>query len=132
MKRSDWANVEAVQLVYNRLEREAEKVLPLCREMNLGVMARVPMASGLLSGKYKPGTTFTQGDVRSTRQPERLAAQLAEVEQIAKQEVPAGVNMAQWALAWCLRNEAVTCVIPGCKNVEQVRSNAAAAKLLST
>jgi myo-inositol catabolism protein IolS len=55
---------------------------------------------------------------------------LHEVEQIAHDEVPAGVPMSQWALAWCLRDPAVTAVIPGCKNVEQVESNARAADLL--
>ena len=46
-----------------------------------------------------------------------------------KSEVPQGTPMAQWALAWCLRHPAVTCVIPGCKTVEQVESNAMAADL---
>jgi len=50
------------------------------------------------------------------------------VEEVRK-EVPEGVPMAQWALAWCLRNPAVSCVIPGCKNVVQVESNAKAADL---
>jgi myo-inositol catabolism protein IolS len=130
VSRSGWANVEAVQLVYNRLERDAEKAFPQCRELGLGVMARVPMASGLLSGKYKPGTSFTGSDVRATRQKERLDEQLKEVETIARDEVPPGVNMAQWALAWCLKDPVVTCVIPGCKSVEQVKSNAAAAELI--
>jgi aryl-alcohol dehydrogenase-like predicted oxidoreductase len=52
------------------------------------------------------------------------------VERIAAIEVPAGVPMARWALAWCLRNPAVTAVIPGCKSPEQVRDNAAAAELV--
>lgn len=53
---------------------------------------------------------------------------IEQVEQIRK-EVPEGVPMAQWALAWCLRHPAVSCVIPGCKNVEQMESNARAADL---
>jgi len=52
------------------------------------------------------------------------------VEQIKATEVPDGVDMAQWALAWCLRHPAVTTVIPGCRNVEQVESNARAVELL--
>jgi myo-inositol catabolism protein IolS len=51
------------------------------------------------------------------------------VEEIQRNEVPEGVNMAQWALAWCLKHPAVTSVIPGCKNVEQVELNARAADL---
>jgi myo-inositol catabolism protein IolS len=51
------------------------------------------------------------------------------VEEIAKSEVPKGVSMASWALAWCLKHPAVTAVIPGCKNADQVAKNAAAAEL---
>lgn len=121
----------AIQLVYNRLEREPEaELLPLCLEHNLGVLARVPLASGLLSGKYKPGATFTNpADVRSLREQERIQAQLCEVEEIRAREVPPGVDMAAWALAWCLKHPAVSCVIPGCKSPEQVDANADAAEL---
>jgi len=54
---------------------------------------------------------------------------LREVEEIRRKEVPAGINMAEWALAWCLQHPAVTAVIPGCKDDRQVRANAAAAEL---
>ncbi len=130
VSRSPWANVGALQLVYNRLERKAEEVLNMCRELHLGVMARVPLASGLLSGKYRPGASFGQGDVRAGRKAEELQAQLREVEQIARNEVPKGIDMAQWALAWCLKDPVVTCVIPGCKSIQQVQANAAAADLV--
>ncbi|MFW6252881.1 MAG: aldo/keto reductase [bacterium] len=121
---------EAIQVIYNRLDTAPEeKVLPLCQEHNLGVLARVPLASGYLSGKYKPGATFDTSDVRSRHDREVVEQRLHEVERIAADEVPDGVPMAQWALAWCLSNPAVTAVIPGCKNVEQVRSNARAADL---
>jgi aryl-alcohol dehydrogenase-like predicted oxidoreductase len=129
-QRSQWAGVEALQLVYNRLERKAEQVFELCRQQQLGVLARVPLASGLLSGKYRPGTTFTGSDVRAQRNPEQLEAQLREVERIQRKEVPPGVDMAKWALAWCLHDQVVTSVIPGAKSVEQVRANAAAAELV--
>jgi aryl-alcohol dehydrogenase-like predicted oxidoreductase len=94
------------------------------------VLARVPLASGFLSGKYKPGATFAATDVREAWMKKDRDAKLAEVERIAATEVPAGVPMARWALAWCLRNPAVTAVIPGCKSPEQVRDNAAAAELV--
>src|SRR5690606_18912907 len=110
---------------YNRLDRAAEEeVLPSCLEQQLGVLARVPLASGYLSGKYKPGATFSESDVRHKHDPSVTEAKLAEVEQIKTQEVPEGMDMAQWALAWCLKHDAVTAVIPGCKSPEQVRSNA--------
>lgn len=121
---------ETIQVVYNRLQREPEKeVFPLCRRDDLGVFARVPMASGLLSGKYRPGSTFTGKDVRATRDAEVLEKQLREVERIRREEVPENTDMASWALAWVLSNPAVTSVIPGCKNPEQVRKNAAAAEI---
>ena len=121
---------EAIQVVYNRLDRAPEeKVLPLCEEHDLGVLARVPLASGYLSGKYKPGATFDKTDVRSRHDSEKVAARLEEVDRIGREEVPEGVPMAEWALAWCLKHPAVTTVIPGCKNVEQVKSNARAADL---
>jgi aryl-alcohol dehydrogenase-like predicted oxidoreductase len=120
---------EAIQVVYNRIQRDAEKeILPSCRRQDLGVLARVPLASGFLSGKYTAETRFSKTDVRAVWQSEEERQRLTEqAEQIKKTEVPEGVPMAQWALAWCLQNPAVSCVIPGCKNVQQVESNAKAA-----
>ena len=128
--RAAQVGAEAIQVVYNRLQREPEeKVLPSCQKQRLGVLARVPLASGFLSGKYKPGAQFPATDVREAWMKKDRDKKLAEVERIAASEVPAGVPMAQSALAWCLRHPAVTCVIPGCKSPEQVRDNAAAADL---
>jgi aryl-alcohol dehydrogenase-like predicted oxidoreductase len=122
---------EFLQVVYNRLDRRPEQMyFPSAERDNLGIFARVPLASGLLTGKYKPGATFPPGDYRATFDSEKLKRDLEEVERIKATEVPKDVPMAQWALAWCLRNPAVTTVIPGCKDPEQARSNAAAAGLL--
>ena len=122
---------KTIQAVYNRLDRAPEQaVFPSCQAQDLGMLARVPLASGYLSGKYKPGASFSANDVRHRHDPEQTALRLQEVEKIAQEEVPAGVDMASWALAWCLKNEAVTAVIPGCKNKEQVISNAQAVTLL--
>ncbi|MBN2657039.1 MAG: aldo/keto reductase [Spirochaetales bacterium] len=122
---------ESIQVVYNRLDRVPEKeIFPSCREQNLGVLARVPMASGLLSGKYRKGHVFTGSDVRATRDKVELEQQIEEVERIYSEEVPEGVSMASWALAWCLKDPVVTAVIPGCKNIDQVHGNADAADLL--
>jgi aryl-alcohol dehydrogenase-like predicted oxidoreductase len=127
---SQRADVDVLQIYYNRLERNAEQVaLPEAQKQGVGVLARVPLASGLLSGKYKPGIRFQPGDFRADENPSELDAKLREVEQIQKNELPPGVPMAQWALAWCLKHPAVTCVIPGCKDVRQVESNATAADL---
>ena len=90
----------------------------------------MPLASGFLSGKYRPGAVFTApDDVRTSFSPQRIEEMLREVEEIERNEVPAGLSMAAWALAWCLQHPAVTCVIPGCKSVEQVELNASAADL---
>ena len=123
--------VTALQVFYNRLDRRAETLyFPHAQRDQLGVLARVPLASGLLSGKYKPGTTFAANDVRATFDAEKLKRDLAEVERLQKEEVPPGVPMAQWAMAWCLKNPMVSVLIPGCKNPEQVRANASAAELV--
>ncbi|EES74091.1 oxidoreductase, aldo/keto reductase family protein [Paenibacillus sp. oral taxon 786 str. D14] len=122
--------VEAIQVVYNRLDRVPEnRVFPSCERQQLGVLARVPLASGYLSGKYKPGAVFSETDVRHRHDPESTRRKLEEVEEIRRNEVPEGVDMAQWALAWCLKNPVVSTVIPGCKNPAQVEANAAAAEL---
>ena len=120
-----------LQVIYNRLDRRPEQLyFPHAQRDNLGILARVPLASGLLSGKYRPGATFPADDVRATFDPEKLSRDLAEVERIRQAEAPAGVPMAQWALAWCLNNPLVSALIPGCKNPAQVEANAAAADLL--
>ena len=124
------AGVETIQVVYNRLDRKPEPaILPSCRRQDLGVFARVPLASGFLSGKYRPGVTFAPNDTRHEQKPEQRDEKLREVERIAREELPPGTPMAQWALAWCLRHDAITAVIPGCKNLAQIESNAAAANL---
>jgi aryl-alcohol dehydrogenase-like predicted oxidoreductase len=83
----------------------------------------------LLSGKYRAGVTFPANDWRSTFDAERTRRELTEVEHIRQTEVPAGVPLTQWALAWCLKNPQVSAVIPGCQDPAQVASNAAAAEL---
>ena len=129
-KQSEPARVEVLQVIYNRLDRRPEqRDFPYAMEHNLGILARVPLASGFLSGKYKPGATFPSDDTRAGYSQEQVDAKLRDVEQIAREEVPPGVPMAQWALAWCLQHPAVSAVIPGCKTVEQIESNAKAAGL---
>lgn len=124
-------NAKTIQVVYNRLDRKPEEaVFASCEEQDLGVMARVPLASGYLSGKYKPGAVFAGNDVRHRHDPEHVKNLLQQVEEIQRTEVPEGVDMAQWALAWCLNHPAVTTVIPGSKSPAQVEANAKAALLV--
>lgn len=125
-------NAAAIQVVYNRLQQKAaEKILPYCEQENLGVIARVPLAKGFLSGNYQPGAVFSEKDTRSSYSQEFNDQQLRLTEEIKREEVPAGQNMAQWALAWCLRPKAVACVVVGCKSVAQLETNAAASELIS-
>ena len=123
--------IEVLQVIYNRLDRRPEQLyFPHAQRDHLGILARVPLASGLLSGKYRPGATFLPNDVRATFDPARLRDDLAEAQRLAQAEVPPGVPMAQWALAWCLNNPLVSAAIPGCKDPAQVAENAAAVQLV--
>lgn len=131
VERSPAAGCEVLQIVYNRLDRAPEHlVFPTAERLKLGVLARVPLASGFLSGKYDSSSTFSPNDWRSGMDTDKREAMLQEIETIRENELPEGVSMAEWALAWPLRHPAVTAVIPGCKSVEQVRTNARASALV--
>jgi aryl-alcohol dehydrogenase-like predicted oxidoreductase len=84
----------------------------------------------LLSGKYRAGDTFPVNDVRARVASEQLQRDLAEIERLRREELPSGVPMTVWAIAWCLGNPLISAVIPGCKTPGQVRGNASAAALL--
>jgi aryl-alcohol dehydrogenase-like predicted oxidoreductase len=123
---------EALQVFYNRLDRRPEQLFfPHARQNHLGIIGRVPLASGLLTGKYKAGATFAANDVRATFDADKLQRDLAEVARLQATEVPPGVLMANWAMAWCLQDPLVASVIAGCKNPAQVQANAQAAALLA-
>jgi len=124
--------VEVIQVLYNRLDRTAEEMhFPAAEKHHLGVLARVPLASGLLTGKYHPGHRFEANDVRFRMDDKVLDQQLTEVEAVLVEEIPQGMDPAQWAIAWCLRDRRVTAVIPGCKDPDQVMRNAGAARLIA-
>lgn len=131
VRRAPGLGAEVIQVTYNRLDRIAEEeLLPAARELGLGVLAREPLANGYLSGKYRAGSRITSAsDWRSHHDPDEVAAKLEEVERIGGEELPSGVPLAQWALAWCLRQPAISAVIPGAKTLEQLESNAATADL---
>ena len=121
---------EALQVAYNRLDRRAEQMyFPHAGRDGLGVLARVPLASGLLAGRHQAGAVFPENDFRSTFDRERLERDLAEAARIRATEIPAGTPPALWALGWCLRSAIVTAVIPGLKSVQQVKENAAAGRM---
>jgi len=130
-RRAKEVGAGCLQVVYNRLDRWAEEsLLPHSGQAGLGFLARVPLASGFLSGRYGEDTRFAKSDHRSGKKAEEIASLAREAARIQREEVPAGVPMAAWALAWCLERPGVTAVIPGCKDPRQVAQNAAAADLL--
>ncbi|MDE1725704.1 MAG: aldo/keto reductase [Thaumarchaeota archaeon] len=130
LEHAEKAKVEMIQVVYNRINKKAEeKVLPFCQKHNIGAIARIPLARGHLSGKYDLNVTFPSNDRRSFEDKEQTLRQLKFVQELKRTEVPKDMNMAQWALGWCLQNPTIAAVIPGCKNIEQVEINAKAAEL---
>ena len=124
-------NFSSIQLVYNRLNSQAnEYAIPLCQKLGLGVLARVPLCQGNLSGKYNTNTIFNDNDLRSRYGKSFQMNQIKAINEIKAKEVPPDIDLAQWALAWCLKNPVITAVIPGCKSVEQIESSAKAVNLL--
>ncbi|MDQ7909716.1 aldo/keto reductase [Phytohabitans sp. ZYX-F-186] len=133
--------VASVQIILNALRRKPlEAVLPAAAAAGVGIVARVPLASGLLSGRYDEHTTFGADDHRTFNRHgesfdvgETFSGVPYEVGLEAvrrlKPLVPPGVAMAQWALRWIADQPAVTVVIPGARDPEQARANAAAADL---
>jgi len=131
-------HVASVQIVLNAFRlKPLESVLPAAQAAGVGVIARVPLASGLLSGRYDENTTFGPDDHRTfNRRGEAFDAgeTFAGVDYETGLEavrrlrplVPPGTTMAQFALRWVLDQPGVTVVIPGARNPEQARANAAA------
>lgn len=130
-QRASSVGASTIQVKYNRLERHAEtQVFPECLKQDLGVLARVPLASGLLSGRYQEVTSFSESEARAGKyDSETFAHMQDEIRGILANELPENTPLAEYALAWSLSHPAVSCVIPGCKTPEQVRMNAHAADL---
>jgi len=141
LKAIEYPDVVSIQIIYNLFrQRPADLFFKEARRKNVAAIVRVPLASGLLSGKINRETAFAADDHRSFNRHgeafdvgETFAGVPFEVGLQAVEEVrklvPAGASMAAFALKWILTNEAVTVVIPGARNAEQARSNAAAADL---
>ena len=137
-----YPGVKTVQIIFNIFrQKPADEFFPLAEERSVGVLARVPLASGLLSGKMvadrefgaddhrnfnREGQAFDRGETFSGVNFEtglRAAEELKEL-------VPGGRTLAQLALRWILMHPAVSCAIPGAKRPAQVEDNVAAADLL--
>jgi aryl-alcohol dehydrogenase-like predicted oxidoreductase len=133
--------IVSIQIIFNMLrQKPIDRLFDLARQKNVAIIARVPLASGLLTGKMKPETKFGQDDHRNynirgeafdvgeTFSGVPYDAGLAAVEKL-RPLVPGGATMAAFALRWILMFDAVTVAIPGAKNVSQAESNAAAGDL---
>ncbi|HEY3608463.1 MAG TPA: aldo/keto reductase, partial [Pseudonocardiaceae bacterium] len=131
--------VASVQIILNAFRRKPlEQVLPAALSAGVGIIARVPLASGLLSGRYTKDTTFEPNDHRNYNRHgeafdvgETFAGVDFETGVEAAQEfaalIPDGTTPAQAALRWIIQQPGVTTVIPGARNVTQARANSAAA-----
>ena len=136
-----YPGVRTVQIIFNAFrQKPAEEFFPLAEERNIGILARVPLASGLLSGKMGADRRFDSSDHRNfNRNGEAFdrgetfsgvdfETGLRAAEEL-KDLVPEGSTLAQFALRWILMHPAVSCAIPGGKNPAQVEDNIAAAAL---
>lgn len=141
LKAIEFPGVRTVQIIFNMFRlRPAELFFAEAKRRNVGILARVPLASGMLTGKMSKTTSFPSDDHRNfNRHGEAFDVGetfsgvdydtgLDAVEQLRKL-APAGASMVQLALRWILMFDAVTCAIPGAKRVEQVGENIRAADL---
>jgi len=141
LKAIEYPGVVSIQIIYNLFrQRPASLFFREAKARGVAVIARVPLASGLLSGKITAETTFAADDHRlfnrhgeafdvgETFAGVPFEVGLAAVEEV-RRLVPVGVAMAAFALRWILMNDAVTVVIPGARNAAQARANAAASDL---
>jgi aryl-alcohol dehydrogenase-like predicted oxidoreductase len=141
LKAIELPNVQTVQIIFNCFrQRPADVFFAKAKEKRVGILARVPLASGLLTGKLRADSTFAADDHRTfNRRGEAFDAGetfsgvdynigLAAVDEIQKL-LPAGVSMSQFALRWILMFDAVSCAIPGGKRAEQVEDNCRASEL---
>lgn len=137
----NYDGVQTVQIIFNMFRhRPAELFFELAKAKQVGILARVPLASGLLTGKMKPTTQFADDDHRKfnrygqafdvgeTFSGVDYDTGLQAVDEL-RELVPDGATMAQTALRWILMFDAVSCVIPGAKNPSQAEDNAKAAQL---
>src|SRR6266567_1865966 len=141
LKAVNYPHVQSVQLIFNLFRlKPSQHFFAVARERQVGILARVPLASGLLTGTFGPETHFDPNDHRSFNrhgeafdQGETFSGVEYETGLEAVEElrpfVPQGWTMAQFALRWILMFPEVTSAIPGCKNPQQVEDNMHAAAL---
>jgi aryl-alcohol dehydrogenase-like predicted oxidoreductase len=126
--RAGWGH--ALQVLFNVLNQApAIDLLPLAKEKGYGIIARVPLASGLLTGKFRNDTTFPTDDIRQNFLTQRrLQEALERIDEIKSIVGGTARSLAEAALQFILANDAVSTTIPGARNVRQVEQNVAAAE----
>jgi aryl-alcohol dehydrogenase-like predicted oxidoreductase len=119
--------VDAVQVIHNIFDQAPEdELFPVCQELNIGVIARVPLDEGSLGGKMTLETRFPEGDWRASYfGPENLPLTIARVEKL-KQILPSGMTLPEMALRFILSHPAVSTTIAGMRKPEHVKQNIAA------
>ena len=119
--------IDAVQVIYNIFDQAPEdELFPLCQELNIGVIARVPFDEGSLTGTLTKTTSWPEGDWRNSYfVPENLAASVARADAL-KPLLPAGMTLPELALRFILSNLTVSTIIPGMRKPGNVRANLAA------
>ncbi len=138
IKAMEYDNVASIQVIYNMFrQRPVERLFPMAKEKNVGIIVRVPLASGLLTGKFSASTHFGENDHRYNNRNGEMFDKgetfsgipyetgLDAVERL-KSIFPGNTRLAHVALTWILMREEVSCIIPGASSVEQVASNAGA------
>lgn len=125
--------IDSIQPVYNMFDRGIEEgLLAYCEQEGIGILAHSIFAKGLLTGKYRPDHRFPSGDERSSMprfQGEEFARYLARADRIKAIASELGASLVQLAIAWVLRNPAVTCALAGAKSPEQVAEQVRGAEL---
>ena len=122
--------IDAVQVIYNIFDQTPEaRMFPLAKELNIGILARVPLDEGALSGAMTANTTFPPGDFREFYFKGNRKQQVVEHVDALRKDLGAGVNLPETALRFCLSHPAVSTVIPGMRTRCHVESNAAQSDL---
>src|SRR5206468_11619341 len=118
--------IDAVQVIFNLFDQAPrDELFPLCRERNIGVIARVPFDEGTLTGTLTRESRWPEGDWRNTYfVPENLAASVDRAEAL-RPLVPEGMTMPELALRWILSDHRVSTVIPGMRKRRNVEANIA-------
>jgi aryl-alcohol dehydrogenase-like predicted oxidoreductase len=116
--------IDTVQVIYNVFDQTPERELfPLCLEKNIGVLARVPLDEGALTGNITPSTTFPPGDFREFYFKGDRKQQVQQHVDALRKDLGDGANLANTALRFCLSHPAVSTVIPGMRSVRHAESN---------